>query len=436
MPLLISFANPLTPPSADRISVGALNATLPVAVSTAMLTTAASPANALLLFGDNTSGVVQWTDQTAAANSGADNDTVVFNSTGDQYFVELAANDILESLDWFVTTAGVYTGTVTATVAYRDLSGVLQQQTGLVMPSLTSTGLKRLMLAAPIDVASVGLADDPRDPTATRVKALFVKFLGITAMTTPPLAQRFWKRRTASAPKAVTDVTAVVGTGDKTPFAAFTVLPLSGDLSLMGTDAKSAAAFTTITRSRSAALASELVYSKGAGQFGTIPLDDLTITSGINGSDELWTAPIGNYVDTWMPPADWVKDTITAGAVTHNKYWLGWRYTADAAAPVLALTVELRNVLLAGSGSRGVPSLENATYTKFEMLTRTACPSAVWLVVSNKRTEQTVSIKLAANTTYATVPVSFPVLVGDDVIMQVVKSDPLFHAADGMIRLS
>lgn len=330
MSMLIPFANAIPPPSTDRSITGALHSMTPVTVSPAAVSTAASPANTLLLFGDNTSGTIQWSDETVDANSQLNSDTPVFNSDGDQYYIDMVTNDVIDSLDWYVSAAGVYTSTITATVSYRDLTGTLVQQAGLAMPIMTTIGIKRLMLSSAIDAANVGLSNDPRDPSAALRKALFVKF-SVTGgtITTAPLAQRFWKRRILTAIKAVTDFTALVGTGDKTPFLPVTTLALNGDLTLEGIDAKSATGFVTITRSREAGLLSELVYSKGAGVFGTIPAADLYITSGIAGNDELWQAAAGQYVDAWIPPTDWVKDTITVGVTDHTKYWFGWRVTQD-----------------------------------------------------------------------------------------------------------
>lgn len=435
MSLLIPFANALQPALADRSHSGALHSTIPISLPVAAVSTAASPANALLLFGDSTTGIIAWSDETTDANSETANDLPVFNSNGDMYYIAFATGDKIESFDWFVSIAGVFTGTVTANITYRDASNNLVQLNNVAAPSFSTTGVKRLMLPSTIDFANLGEIDDPRNPRNARQRAVIIEFTGITGVTTSPLASRFWKRRTADAPKAISSFTSLIVNADKSPFNATTILPLSGDRSLLGFSAKTAALFANIVRIRHPAWQTTLIYSKADGTFGDYPTADINVTSGVI-NDELWTGGTGNFIDHLIPQSDWGKQSITDNVGTNNMYWLGWRYTADATQPELITQLTAYGGLLSGTGVTGAIAAEAATYTKLELFARTASNTETWLVLSNKRTEQTASVKLAANVSYALATISFTVVVGDEVVVQVLRGAQFFNSADGMIRLS
>lgn len=315
MSLLIPFADALVPPLADRSHTGALHSVVPLALTAAGASTAASVANAGLLFGDASGSSISWSDISTAANSQFDNDTSVVNSNGDILMVPLIAGDEIVSLDWFISTAGVFTGTLQASLSYRNAAGTLVQLPAQTMPSLASTGVKRLVFPSAIKYEDVGEIDDPRDATATRQRYLIVKYSGLTAVTTAPLAQRFWKRRSATAAKVVTDFTGLLTAVDKTPFAGANTIALAGDVTLTGMPEKFCTGFVTFTRGRDAVLATELVYSKGNGVFQTFPAADLHVLSGLAGNDELWQGTPGSYVDAWIPPLDWAQDTLVVSAL-------------------------------------------------------------------------------------------------------------------------
>lgn len=435
MSLVIPFANALQPALADRSHSGGLHSTIPISLPVAAVSTAASPANALLLIGDNSAGAISWSDETADADSQASNDVPVFNSNGDMYYVALSSGDKIESLDWYVSTAGVYAGTVTANITYRDSSNNLVQHNSVAVPSFASIGVKRLMLPAAIEYASLGEIDDPRNPRNARQRAVIVEFTGITSVATPPLASKFWKRKTADVAHSVSSFTPLVINADKSPYNAVTILPLSGDRTLVGFSAKTAALFSNINRIRTPAWQSTLIYSKADGTFGDYPAADVNVTSGVS-NDEIFTGGTGNFIDHLIPPADWGKQSITDNVGTNNMYWLGWRYTADATQPELITQLTAYGGMLSGAGVTGAIAHEAVTYSKFELFARTSSNAATWIVLSNKRTEQTASVKLAAGTSYSYSAISFTVAVGDEIVIQVLRGAQFFNSADGMIRLS
>lgn len=222
---------------------------------------------------------------------------------------------------------------------------------------------------------------------------------------------------------------------DKSPFNATTILPLSGDRSLLGFSAKTAALFANIVRIRHPAWQTTLIYSKADLTFADYPAADINVTSGVS-NDELWTGGTGNFVDHLIPQSDWGKQSITDNVGTNNMYWLGWRYTADATQPELITQLTAYGGMLSGTGVTGAVAAEAATYTKLELFARTASNTETWLVLSNKRTEQTAAVKLAANVSYALSTINFTVVVGDEVVVQVLRGAQFFNSADGMIRLS
>lgn len=435
------FASPLGSdggPGNDGVARGILSRVQPVAT----FSTAASGANSLILHGDTSGAAVQWSEITTASNDFTDDDVPVFNGNDDLYFIELVPSDVIESIDWFVSTAGVYThagGNVD--IWYYDASGGMVAQNNILIPDFTSTGIKRLMLPAPIDVANVGATPDPRGLQSTH-KAIYLRFQGITGVTTPPLAQRMWKRRTAGAPKIVTDYTPLINDPDKTPYLGLTVMPLAGDVSLIGYSAPWAKEFVNIVRSREVSWQTEPVYSTGPGAvgFNAVALSTLGLSASYLQSagtgDELWTEAPGDYMDAFEPPSNWAKGALTVGASTQDLFWRGWRYTADASAPALTLLASLDLQPFQLTGSNGVRSAETAVYTVLELWAESPATHDSTFVVANINTGRSAKVNLPAGATQATAAVAFAVSVNHLVVAQQIQGVGAGVVADVALRLS
>lgn len=436
MSLIIPFANALQLPTSDRSEAGGLHSTLPMLQPVAATSTAVSAANSGLLFGDNASGQIAWKDISTDANSQTAGDTPIFNSDGDKYYIPFTTGDQIESLDWYVSTAGAYAGSVMANLAYYNAAGTLVTLAPIAAPTFSSIGVKRLMLPAVINFADVGEMNDPQDGTAAKRRYLMLRWSGITAVTTAPMASLFWKRKVVGANPTITDFTPLLNLVDKTPFNALNTLALAGDLTLSGLGSKFAALFPTFTRARVAGLNTELVYSKGGGVFGVFPAADISIASGSAGNDELWQGTPGSYVDILMPQSDWAKDTITIGNTAHNLYWLGWRTVVDAGLPTLVPLITLHFASLTDTAATGIRADETAVYTNLEFFSRETSADETWVAIANKRTEQVVFAKLPANAETSLTAINFPVVEGDTVVVQVTRGGQFFNVADGFVRLS
>lgn len=221
------------------------------------------------------SGGINWTDVTAAANNDAAGDVSLFdatNPTKDMLCVELSAGDAIEGISLLVSTAAALTGTPVAEVRYRTATG-WGTATGIVTPLLTSTGLKAVVFNK-INYADIALTDSVLDPFAgTQQRCLYLRFLGITAVTTAPVFTRVWKNISHTAAHKAANYTAVVAQGASPDFSALqsAILPVANDLTVMGFDAPIVRLLPTIYRPTAAGLgAREWVYSKADGTWAAM----------------------------------------------------------------------------------------------------------------------------------------------------------------------
>lgn len=257
----------------DGIIYGALpKITPPSALSEAHL----SPFTSVYRGNVGSTGNVSWDDVTTAANNDTTGDVSLFDTTApssDKICVALSAGDVVGGISLLASIAAVLTGTPVASVQYRTASG-WASATAVVTPSLTSTGLKTVTFAD-IKYTDIVDTDDVRDPINNpQQRCIFMQFTGITAVTTAPAFTRVWKKISHATSHKATNYTAAVTQGANPDFSAMqsVILPITGDLTLMGFDSPVVRLHPKIYRPTAAALgAREWVYSKADGTFAALP---------------------------------------------------------------------------------------------------------------------------------------------------------------------
>lgn len=442
--IIIPFSDTLGPKSGPSRD-GCLHSVLPVVAPSSAISSALGSSGSKVYHGDaDSSGNISYHNITTAANNETSDDVMLFDSTNpskDVLCVEMVTGDKIESIDLYQTRAAVITGTLTAKVWYKSITGSWVDVIPISTPLLTTTGLKRVPFAS-IDVAQIALTDDLIDPrNNVQMRCLFLSFDGVTGVTTSPLFSRVFKRRTSDAPKIITNFTNLLNQGSSPDFTAWTalnIMPLNGDVSLIGFNAPLSKLQARIVRARYAAWATDLIYSRANGTFEQWPSANVTLGSASTGN-ELWTSAILNtwLEDQFIPPADWATASITdKDGVVHNKYWLGWRYTADADSPRPLLLASVQGQPFIGTGVAGILVQVTETLTKIEFFARETSPSESRFVIANSRTGVSASVTLAANLSRQSVSISIPVQVGDSVVIQQLTGHSLVNLADGFILLS
>ena len=435
MSLLIPFANALTPTKADRSNSGGIHSTIPFVVPDAVMTSALVPVNTRVLIGDDILGVMAWANYTDASNNATTDDFPTYTGPNSMYCIALEPGDDIESIDWYQTNIGSYTITAgTITVFYRNTLGALVEQTGIAIPNMQTLGMKRLMLTNPIRYSDVGDMDDLVDPSLTRKKFVLYKFVGATGVyTTSPKASLFWKRRSSTASRVFTDVTAVVNATDKTPYTSIEALSKTGDRVLFGFDCKTPVLVSNITRAIGASSTSvKWIYSKGGGGvFGDFLADNIHIMSTNTGTTVPFTKT-GQYVDCFVPPDDWVTDTINGNTM----FWLGVEHTADGTIPSLIGLYTIHGLCPTDALAVGTKARESITYLLAEISVETTSASDGMFFVGNKTTGKTAVVKVPANNTKAEAAISMSVLPNEEVTVALLHGDDLLNMADGFIRLS
>lgn len=378
-----------------------------------------------------------WSDVTAAVNNFAANDVPIFDATNptyDAWMIALEAGDDLGSIDFLLGASGVYAGTAAATIKYRDTSGTWQTVSGGTVDFRT-TGVKSVPVALQFD--AVGEFDDPRDPTAARIRGLIVTFSGVSAVMTAPLASRLWIKRAATAVKNYLDFTDMLTS--TAPYQAVQVMPRNGDLTLFCFAAPFSRMRAMLERARDASWESDLVYSQGGGVFAVIPTGNQIDIGSAGTGNELFTSATlnSNLFDVFDMPNEWATDTIIANGNDHTGFWVGWRYTADGALPQLAMLITALYAQQYASGATGVRAGETASYTSFNAVFDETVSFATRIVVANDRTGQRISVEIPPNTNI-TAPqvISFPVQPTDEILMDVLSGDTVVGVADGYIKLA
>lgn len=344
--ITIPFANRLGPrggPAADGVIYGIVPQVAPISVLSQVQM---AQSTSVLRGNADAAGSVTWSDITAAANNDTVGDVALFdtaNPTADMLCIALSTGDEINGISLLVSTAGALAGTPAAEVRYRTSSG-WATATAIATPLLTSAGLKRVTFGT-IKFADVAPTDNVLDPfSGPQQRCLFLRFTGITGVTTAPLFTRVWKNQ-AIAGKAV-NYTAPLAQGASPDFSTLqsVIIPVTGDLTLFGFDERFVRLFPTIYRPTAAGLgAREWVYSKSDGTFAALPAANLNDPSA-RFSSPLVGLAAARAVDFPNTAASRI-DVATAPAITGSFSISVWLYKTGAGIGTNATIVDVGNHL-------------------------------------------------------------------------------------------
>jgi hypothetical protein len=439
----LPFSGPLgtmSGPSED----GCLYSKLPRLPTPVAITQAAVSEGDMIYVGDAaTDGSIAFFDRTMAAASATADDVSFFDGddpTRDTLCLALVPGDILSSIDFLVTTPGVYTGVASARVSYKQVSGGWTDVVVTATPDFRTVGLKRLIFN-PIDIANVALLSDMIDPrNQPDMRCVLITFGGISNVTTPPRFSRIFKRRAPGVPKVVSAFTNLLNaavTTDFTPYLSVTALPLAGDTTLLGYAGPWTQMRVKLTRPRFNGWPLKMIYSKADGTFGTMLPAEIDMNSGTVGQP--WTSTTtGVWLsDKITPPTDWGPTTIVDKlGVSSTMYWWGWEYLADATMPQPLLLASFDAQPFSSPGTTGVRAVGSGAISLFEIYARATSPSESRFLIANSRSGVSLVVVVPANAERAEVPIAMTIEDGDEIIVQQIAGDNLVQLADGFIRLS
>lgn len=245
-------------------------------------------------------GSITWSDVTAAANSGSPGVTIFDAAapTADQLCLEIEQVDELTGIGLMISQAAVLTGTPAAEVFYRSTVGWVTIP-GVVTPSLVATGL--VMVTFSLAGSAIVLTDDELNPRNNpQHRCAFLRFTGMTAVSTPLVCSRVYKRLSHAVAHSAQDVTSIFAQGASPSFSTRQAVtqPVQDDMLLFGFDEIPLQILATIHRPSSVPIAQkEWVYSR-SGDFAALPAAgindpsaELTNTGADHGDAEV------NYVD-------------------------------------------------------------------------------------------------------------------------------------------
>lgn len=343
MGLTIPFAFNIGPNSGANVD-GVIHGVLPrVAPVSALSQVHLAPMTQVFRGNAATDGSITYTDVTDEANDDVAGDVSIFdtaNPTQDILCVELEPGDVVSGISLLISTAAVIAGTPVADIRYRTTTG-WANAVGVVTPSLTSIGLKKVtfLKSASPDVElgynDITPIDHLIDPfTQPQMRCVFLRFTGITAVTTAPLFTRVWKNISHDTEHKSLDFTSLVAQGANPDFsgAQDTILPVDEDLTLFGWDEKPVRLFPTIYRPGDVAHVKEWVYSKADGSFAALPVADITDPSTLFTGGVPTPTPVdivpgsfvgGAFTDLVAAPAGqtWITTTLASIALSGASLW-------------------------------------------------------------------------------------------------------------------
>jgi hypothetical protein len=225
-----------------------------------------------------------------------------------------------------LSTAAALTGAPVADVYYKSTSGAWVTAAAIVTPTLTALGAAAVTFTG-IAASSIALIDDLLAPRVSpQIRCLFLRFTGITAVTTAPTFATIQVRASTAANGA--DTAGVVAQmvsptfthGVASPDAS---APALNDLDLFGFDEKPLSLRPTVYRPGLRAHKREWVYSKADGTFPTLtPIDPTGKLTGVASATYTARSVVTTTAGTWgtsgtfsdvgIAGDGWVEGTVGA----------------------------------------------------------------------------------------------------------------------------
>lgn len=271
--MLIPFSQPLGPtngPDSDGCIFSRLDYRQAIAVYSS---TVISPAPRVFRGNADASGSVSYTDITSALSAIGGSTVTLFdtvNPTADEIWIEVLSTETINGIGFYLSTAGVYTGTAHCEVKYRGTAGWVDVDCTL-SDQFRTVGMKYVTFNS-IPGSSIVLSDALINPTtAPQLRRVQIKFTGITAVTTAPIFDRV-SRIFPDGARELTDLT------NPNPdnladmlvmFGSIESLPMAGDRIMFCFSSPFAKIKVDTARARISAN-TKVIYSKGNNVYGDV----------------------------------------------------------------------------------------------------------------------------------------------------------------------
>lgn len=437
--MIIPFSNPLGPtngPNSDGCVHSVLPYELPIGACTS--TVALSVGNVFRGNADAAGGIT-YEDITSDLSGVGTSETTIFdtvNPTMDELWVEVESGDEIEGFGMYITTAGVYTGTATCEVRYKDTLNVWQSASCQISGQLDAVGMVYISFPAVLG-GNLALQDALIDPVNNpQARRFLIKFNGITAVTTAPIVDMLIK--TVST-EQFTDISNYIADDVANIPGSYDTLSLfthSGDRSLFCFAKRFALMKIQIERGRTTSDAN-VIYSKSDGTYGTLSVLQMQSNDAARVGQWLTVDPGASpveYVDIITPPDDWASQSITIGSSTYTGYFMGLEYTAGDSAPELSMLISLKAAEF--TGSDGIEIKTAISAAKIAVNVRgTSDEDAVFAVI-NLTKGTTAILTLPALEYTAEISTSLVFSIGDRVAVQQLTGSETSVPSDGFISIN
>lgn len=437
--MIIPFSNPIGPtngPDSDGCIHSRLSYTLPFA---AITSTVASSVGNVFRGNADASGAITYEDVTADLSGVGTSETTIFdtvNPTMDELWIEVDEGDSIDGFGMYITTAGVYTGTATCEVRYKDTTGVWQSADCAISAQLNAVGMVYITFPTVLGSA-LAIQDGLIDPVnSAQSRRFLIKFNGITAVTTAPIVDMLVKTVTSELYTDISNYIADDVANIPSAYDTLSLLTHVGDKSLFCFEKRFALMKIQIERERTTSEAN-IVYSKSDGTLGIISTMQLQTEDTARVGQWLTIDPGASpvyYVDIITPPSDWGQQTITIGETTHTGYFIGLQYTESGSSPKLSMLVTLQAATF--SGIEGIEVNTEITNATIGINVRGTSDTASTFVVANLTTGEYSVITLLAEQYSADEQTTLAFSVGDKVAIQQLTGSETSVPSDGFFTIN
>ena len=433
--LKMNAAQP-TGPTSGRNSDGGIRTNLNYVKPQKMITSSiAVPVTNVYKGNADASGDVSYTDVTAALSAHNGSYETLFdtvNPTADTWLMAIAESDTVVGFGVLVTTAGVYSGTATPVINYKNTSGAWVEVACTIDSQMDTTGMKMITLSTPISGSQLSLVDDPNDPIGLLALHRFrLKFSGITSVTTPPEFDIMIKMRQAD-DHHYTDISDYLAddvSGIPAAYDTVETFVYQGDRTLFFLDSPFAKLKVQIERRRESA-DEKVIYSKSDGTFGEVTLLDITSDDPAR-PDQVGTIDPGatpvEYIDVYLPPEDWSPMTINVEGEDITGYVFGTEaVSSDTTSHLVGLFAYKFGEFIGASGVPCDGAIANGT---FRVDTRDPSATEAKFLIADNITGKSTVATLSANEYVSDAP-GVNIAAGSEALIQQLMGDAVDQVSD------
>lgn len=436
----IPFSAP-TGPTNGKDSDGCIHSSLNYVKPTyAYSSSIAQPVGNVFRGNADGSGGVLYEDVTAALATTGGTSATVFDTvdpTSDELWIEVLESDSISGFGLYLDVAGVYDGTATCSVKYKNTAGAWVDASCSLSAQLDSVGMVYITFPK-ITGSSLAVMDALIDPVNGEQSRRFqVKFDGVSNVSTAPSVDMIFKIFDEE-DKVVSDLDSYLVDDINNLPASFDSLQIFahlGDRTMFACDKPFALLDVTIERERLTP-DTKFVYSKADGTFGDMTVISLASEDALRVGEAFTNSTPGTYRDIILPPSDWGDQTvdITGEDYAHTGKWWGIEYTAGSSAPVMAMLLALKCGMF--DGTDGIEATETISAAKASINVRNTSTSDAIFVVANLTTGASVNFTLLANEDKAESTGTMAITVGDKLAVQQLSGSEVSVPSDGFITIS